>query len=576
MKKKIAFLMVALLCFWAVFNAADVSNGTPNPSADASMSTEMIPEADESAEESSPVQEPELVLRYDDRYEFAKEIQAIDSEEIFSHQVDSEAADTEVLKCNPDNASQVIAVGCGTAKVSFQDGSMLRVQVDPAPISLLLIAGQSNGEGRPSDVRKLEQLKKQWVANKEGMVYSTYGPSDTRARMNMYEEVCWYEDTENVGALSVKNFERFLPKSLTQNEVNDNYNRTDNLTNAENALGKGGIDSALAYRWTQLTGEKVWIVNAAHHGTGINRWNPDDSDKNNEFWEAVALYTGAEEILSKEIVAGHYTLAHKGIFWYQGESDYGTGDEYAPQFLKMNEAFMTELDGHGIPGMEKDIAFTGILMVRATLDKPTSSADFFLTGPRRVQFYLAMDSEYPTILMASQAEEDWSCDETVEAYFQKKYGSQEKYASSLPLIGGEASMPACLNDVHSQVHYMQLAYNEIGVDAAENICYALHYAQAPSDKIERIEAVTEDGITVRNGQTITVSQGEERKFAVKVYPAYLAKTVEVVLSDSLKWSSTGIKSESPEVKEMEVQIKDGTVYLLGSDDERFQTMNAES
>lgn len=575
MKKNISLLLAVLFCLCIVSSLSTGSSGTADQSADSSVGTEMIPESDESDTESNHTQAADLVLRYDDRYEFAKEIQSVDIEQIVSHQVDSDALDSEVLKYNPENSSQVVAVGCGIAKVSFKDGSTIRVQVDPAPISLLLIAGQSNGEGRPSDIRELDQYKKQWVANNEGMVYSTYGPSDTRNKMNMYEEVCWYEDTENVGALSIRNYECFLPKSLTNNEVNDNYNSTNKLTDAENAIGKSGIDSALAYRWTQLTGEKVWIVNAAHHGTTIAKWNPDDSGKDNNFWEAVALYTGAEKILSKEIVAGHYILAHKGIFWYQGESDYGTGSEYAPLFLKMNEAFMNELDGHAIPQMEKDIDFTGILMVRATLDQPTALADFFLTEPRRVQFNLAIDPGYPTILMASQIEEEWSSDETVKAYFQKKYGSQEEYATSLPFIGGAVQMPTCLDDVHSQVHYMQLAYNEIGVDAAENICYALHYAKIPSGKIERIEVVTEDGITVRNGETIKISQGEELKFAVKVYPAYLAKTVDVITTDSLKLSSAGITSESPEVEEIEIQVSAESVYLLGSDDERFHTMNAE-
>jgi hypothetical protein len=138
--------------------------------------------------------------------------------------------------------------------------------------------------------------------------------------MDMYDEVAWYEDVDGVGPFGVHNYERFLPSSLADNAMNDRYNRTDSLTDAREAPGKGGIDRVLAFRWRQLTGEKVWIVNASRHGTAIRYWDPE-ADLENMFRAAVRLYRGAEKILDEEIRAGRYTLAHKGIFWCQGEAD---------------------------------------------------------------------------------------------------------------------------------------------------------------------------------------------------------------------------------------------------------------
>lgn len=484
-----------------------------------------------------------LTLAYDDRYTFSSGITHISTASISSHQTGTGDLDQEVLRQDSANPQKAIAVGCGMANVTLEDGGTVTVVVEPAKISLLMIVGQSNGEGRPSDVNELATFQQQWVVNEEGTVYSTYGPSDDRDGKNMYQEVCWYEDTEQIGSLSVSNFNRFLPNSLTDNSQNDVYNSTNKLTDAEGAIGKGGIDSALGYEWVKLTGEKVWIINAAHHGSKISTWNPEDSDNN--FWEAVDLYKGAEQILSREIEAGHYELSHKGVFWCQGENNKNSGAEYDVDFPPMQAAFERELAGSGIAHMEQELEFTGLLMVRAAADDPTSTDDFFLTGPRRCQYYYAISEEYPTVYLASQVEESWSTDELVKAYFSSKYPSQEDYAASLPFKNAAAAvLPESVADVHCQIHFTQLAYNEIGIDAADNICYALGYAQAPSTQVESITLVSEDGLTPQNDQELSLAADDTLFFAAKVYPTYLTKTVKVEDSDSLCYAAAGISFRS--------------------------------
>ena len=92
-----------------------------------------------------------LLLTYDDRCTFDNEIDQIKTVLITSRQTGEDEADLEVLCQDPVYSNRVIACGCGTAIIYFHDGTSLEVNVLPAPISLFLLAGQSNAEGRYSD-----------------------------------------------------------------------------------------------------------------------------------------------------------------------------------------------------------------------------------------------------------------------------------------------------------------------------------------------------------------------------------------------------------------------------------------
>jgi hypothetical protein len=84
--------------------------------------------------------------------------------------------------------------------------------------------------------------------------------------------------------------------------------------NALTASGAGvaGADSAIAYRWTQLTGEKVWILNSAKGSTNLSTWQKGGYN----YRHAVELFTTAEEILYNETLAGHYKVNKLGIVNY--------------------------------------------------------------------------------------------------------------------------------------------------------------------------------------------------------------------------------------------------------------------
>lgn len=483
------------------------------------------------------------VLTYDDRYTFEKEIEDIRTLEVTSRQTGMEEADKAVLVTDPENPARVRAAGCGRAEVLFADGTSQKVKVEPAPISLFLIAGQSNAEGCICDSRDIGRSRNQWVINPEGTVYSTYGVSAPMNNIDMYSSVAWYEDQDQVGAFSLRNFARFVPQSLTDNNLNDAYNRTNTLTDAADAVGKGGIDSALAYKWHALTGEKVWIVNAARHGSSIRQWDPRERGAAGFFRPAVKLYKEAEKILDDEIEAGHYRLAHKGIYWLQGETDGYlklSAAQYMKHFERMYRSFVYELDGKMTLHMNRKMDFFGLIIPRASIFYPNESQDYALCGARMAQYYLPLSGEWPDIYMASSLSDTWTGNESVKSYFLNKYGDADSFNAAFP-TGSRLDLPAKLTDVHKTIHYTQIGYNEIGADAAYNICCALDLCRKESQRVTSVTFLTQDGKKARNGETVQVPAEKRQPLAVRVEPAYLTKTVKVELSDNLDYAFTGLR-----------------------------------
>ena len=481
----------------------------------------------------------ELVLAYDDRYTFGQEIREIREQKVTSFKVGTKIPDTEILELEEGDLIHVRAAGCGTCEVVLADGSLFNVTVKPAPISLLLLAGQSNCEGCISDKSALTEYKKQWLRNPEGSCYSTYGVTE-----EMYDLVAWYTDVDGVGPLTLENLDRFLPSSLTDNSLNDCYNRTDALTVAPGAAGKGGIDSALAYRWRQLTGEKVWIINASRHGSDVTVWEPENKSPSGLFDKAVGLYTGAEKILSEEIGAGHFVLSHKGVYWCHGETDSflkTVSSKYQASFDLIRQGFMEALSGKGIENMEKDVEFFGIIMPRASLYYPNKGEDYVLTGARMAQYYMAISQDYPDVFMASYIGDLWTDDQSVETYFTEKYGTERNYSSFWPMRSRTVALPTTMDEVHGSIHYTQIGYNELGIDAAENICYAMGYSRPGRLKVDSVSFITADGTRIRNGETVGMQEKVRNVLAVRVSPAYMTKVVEIRTSDNLIFNEAGVR-----------------------------------
>lgn len=524
----------------------------------------ILPETAEAAKLSMKNTDSKITLKYDDRYTFKKEIKEIKTISVKSDNVQTGGKDSEVLKMQEGSNDKVIAAGCGKAVVELKSGKKIGVTVKAAKISLLLLIGQSNMEGSPNKLGSLEEYQNEYVINKEGKVYSTYGPSTLSHSLT---NGCFKTVSPK---LTIWNPDEYVPESLTDNSSEKEWKRTNNLTDAEQATGKTGIDGALAKEWVKRTDEKVWLVNAAHSGSSIDTWLPGKERVNNNFWQAVSLYKTCEQLLNKEIEAGHYKLSHKGYFWLQGETDDNmSAKKYLDKFLKMHNGIKNELGTGRVKkykNVDQKIEFAGILMVRAHGD-PTDNSDLYMTGPRKAQYYMCNSSKekFKDIYLASHISEDWVTDAGVGSYFKSKYPTIEKYMEFNNMKKQDVGIPSQVEDVHQSVHYTQLGYNELGRDAAANICYALKYAKAPEAETQ-IRLVGTDGYT--DITSAVKAKEDDMSVTVKIFPAYKAKSLEVMRKEGISLNKWNVKLQSDNYFSGQVKYMAGgksRIYTLWSE-----------
>ncbi len=524
----------------------------------------ILPETAEAAKLSMKNTDSQITLKYDDRYTFKKEIKEIKTISVKSDNVQTGGKDSEVLKIQEGSDNKVVAAGCGKAVVELKSGKKIGVTVKAAKISLLLLIGQSNMEGSPDKLGSLEEYQNEYVVNKEGKVYSTYGPSTLSHSLT---NGCFQTVSPK---LTIWNPDEYVPGSLTDNSSEKEWKRTNNLTDAEQATGKTGVDGALAKEWVKRTDEKVWLVNAAHSGSSIDTWLPGKERINNNFWQAVSLYKTCEQLLNKEIEAGHYKLSHKGYFWLQGETDDNmSAKKYLEKFLKMHNGIKNELGTGRVKkykNVDQKIEFAGILMVRAHGD-PTDNSDLYMTGPRKAQYYMCNSSKekFKDIYLASHISEDWVTDEGVDLYFKSKYPTIEKYMEFNNMKKQDVEIPSQVEDVHQSVHYTQLGYNELGRDAAANICYALKYVKAPESETQ-IRLVGTDGYT--DITSAVKAKEDDMSVTVKIFPAYKAKSLEVMRKEGISLNRWNVKLQSDNYFSGQVKYMAGgksRIYTLWSE-----------
>ena len=419
-------------------------------------------------------------------------------------------------------------------------------------------------EGSPDKLGSLEEYQNEYVVNKEGKVYSTYGPSTLSHSLT---NGCFQTVSPK---LTIWNPDEYVPGSLTDNSSEKEWKRTNNLTDAEQATGKTGVDGALAKEWVKRTDEKVWLVNAAHSGSSIDTWLPGKERINNNFWQAVSLYKTCEQLLNKEIEAGHYKLSHKGYFWLQGETDDNmSAKKYLEKFLKMHNGIKNELGTGRVKkykNVDQKIEFAGILMVRAHGD-PTDNSDLYMTGPRKAQYYMCNSSKekFKDIYLASHISEDWVTDAGVDLYFKSKYPTIEKYMEFNNMKKQDVEIPSQVEDVHQSVHYTQLGYNELGRDAAANICYALKYVKAPESETQ-IRLVGTDGYT--DITSAVKAKEDDMSVTVKIFPAYKAKSLEVMRKEGISLNRWNVKLQSDNYFSGQVKYMAGgksRIYTLWSE-----------
>ena len=486
-----------------------------------------------------------ISLRYDDHYDVTgKAVEIVDAGTPTSYQVgygveENAVRDTAVVTLQGDT---LIATGIGTATVKI-DGVLHEVTVTAAPISLILLAGQSNMQGSEGD-------ENQSIVCPDGMVYSTYGDRYT---------------------MTTSNATNFAPSALTGagSEVNVNGNTT-NLSEwpiyllNERGVGKKGPDSGFAYEWVQQTGEKIWVVNAAHGGSAIGSWQKGGTN----YEEAIRLFAACQETLRKEIAAGHFTLSHMGYFWCQGCADVSqTAEWYVNQYVTMHNNFKTVLafDHDSNSATEKRaFEFGGIIPILYGVSSYragtplyknpnpyyTSFEQLYFNGPRVAQYWLGNNPDYEDIWVVCNVGEEWVWmpDGTngVSAYMNAHYPNGR--VDYITQVAQKESWytPTTPKEMHDSIHYNQIGYNEIGRESVRNALIMLGEIAAP-DVETTVEFLTWDGYTEAKDIPASTAGSSVTLVVPKVYPLWKAKEITYELSDGLRWEYYDLLASSPSI-----------------------------
>ena len=487
-------------------------------------------------------------LRFDDHVDISgKTVEIVDDGTPTSYQVgygveENAVLDTAVVTLE---SNTLVATGIGTAVISI-DGVRYEIEVTAAPISLLLLIGQSNMQGSEGD-------ENQSIVCPDGMVYSTYGDRYT---------------------MTTSNATNFAPSALTGagSELNVNGTTT-NLEDwpvyllNERGVGKKGPDSGFAYEWVKQTGEKVWVVNAAHGGSAISTWQKSGAN----YKEAVALFSACQDTLQKEISAGHYTLSHMGYFWCQGCSDASqTAEWYVNKYLTMHENLKSTLSfdedttfefGGIIPILYGTSSYrAGIYADKNT--KPYYESFELLTfnGPRVAQYWMTNNPDLPDIWNVCNIGEDWVWmpDGTngVTEYFQSHYPNGTVDYTTQVQQSVSWYTPTTPAAVHDSIHYNQIGYNEVGREAARNALIMLGEIVAPDVEIT-VELLSWDGYTPMEQVTASTAGNSGTLVVPKVYPVWKSKDVTYQLSEGLRYEYYDLLAESP--------LMNGTLRVVGTD-----------
>ncbi len=390
----------------------------------------------------------------------------------------------------------------------------IAVTVEPAALTLMFLAGQSNMEGYCDSYTGYTPDAS--IACEEGSVYSTYAPWGASKGKEItgidFNEVC---STDNYRTTAGDFVAGSLQGAVTDDgTVGDSSNMSGGVLEyplyslTSEGGGKTGPDSGLAYEWNKDTGDKVWAVNTAYGATDIAQWIPGGNcyDRSAAIWENVL------QTYEAELLAGHYTAGEKLVFWQQGETGDATGltpAEYEESFDTMYNAMSEAL------GMD---AF-GFFMVRAGYATNRGAdyrneKDLQMSGPRIAQYWLGSgNSSYDNVFVASNANEQWVSDSGVMSYFESRYGSEFSY----PTQSGDTSLPTTVNEVHYDIHYSQIGHNENGITAA----YGMLAALTGSDTVNSVSWRDGSGQTV---SSLILELSTDTAIAIPVAePVYTAK-----------------------------------------------------
>lgn len=490
----------------------------------------------------------ELSMYYDDHLDLTgKTVEIIDAGKPESFKVgfgiEEGTPDEEVLKLE---GNTLIAAGTGKAQIKIDD-EICDVTVKAAPISLLLLAGQSNMEG-------LNGNPDQSILCPQGQVYESFGDLTI---LNRYTAAY------------------LAPSALTgEYRTVNTKGTTEYLCDypvyvlTEEGPGKAGPDSGLAYEWIKATGEKVWLVNTSHSSASLNTFQKYC----NNYEAAQFLFTACEETLKKEIAAGHFVLSHMGMFWCQGcADDSQSASWYVSKFTAMYNDFKKDMsvDLDNDPNTpDNTLEFADIIMAMAGSSKRKGyrrgsnrpeSAGFYSTflelemrGHRVGQYWMAANPDYPDVNVVCNLAESWVTmpdgTDGVKAYFESHYENGTVDYPTHKEQSDKWRTPEQPKDVKNSIHYKQIGYNEIGREAAKNACILLGYLEDTDEKTI-IRFVDWTGYQEIK-QVPPSTNGVSGTLVVPVVtPVYRMKTADFSITTGLKYEYFDLLTENYKIQE---------------------------
>lgn len=410
----------------------------------------------------------------------------ISDQEVSSKVTGSDSSDSAVVYYQ-EQSKTLIAVGTGTAVVTV-DGTAYQVAVEAAPISLVMITGHSIGAGQTG-------VAAQSVLCADGQAYSSHGANVATG------------ETSGVG---IGFAAAMRPEGIHS------------FTSAgQGVIGEGG---GLAYRWNELTGEKIWVLNAARGGACLNEWA-----KGQPFYEdAVKLFQYAQSILAGEITAGHYRLKNMAIIYHS-----------AANFSYKNVTYTNELCQHWYDSMWNGFKEDLSMDMDGDSNEETVQAMGFVPiwtnhvihDDKAANYFMGSSDTYEDMFMVSLAGKTWLSDSDLAKNFPE---------IDYETHGEAVSKPAVASAVYSDgVHYIQAAYNALGMDIAQNLHAYLRTANRP----EALTLIQPDGNKIYD--EIKLRVGREIEILPMVEPLTV-NDLTFTLSDNLSISYPCIiKAEAP-------------------------------
>lgn len=339
-----------------------------------------------------------------------------------------------------------------------------------------MIAGHSIGEGKTG-------VAEQSVLCTEGTAYSMHGAKNVES----------YVPGTGIGSSAAQK-----PKDI----------------NAFTVEGQGtqGEGAALAWKWNQLTGEKVWVLNAAVGGTCLPEWTKDQPSYEN----AVKLFTYAQNVLTAEIAAGHYRIKDMAIIYHSAANFSYKNVEYTDElgeqwYDSMWNGFKSDLsmDMNG-DGVDETVQRLGLVPIWTGND---------MGSDKPANYFMSASDSYKDVFMASLVGKDWLTDAGLKKSFPE---------IDYEIHSGSIIVPSTSSNIFSDgVHYVQSAYNAQGLCIAENMYRVLRTVEKP----ESLVLVKSDGNKIYDKMDVKV--GKSIEILVYVEP-YTVDDLTFTVSDNLE------------------------------------------